>query len=59
MIRQAENAGISKIVYTSTMATVINPSGELDARGSSIKTIDHTGPVYTSDGLYPPQNWVI
>ncbi|KAF7975888.1 hypothetical protein HWV62_8299 [Athelia sp. TMB] len=53
IIRQAEKAGITKIVYTSTIAAVLNPSGALDAAGNPINTVDPTGPVLTSDDYNP------
>jgi nucleoside-diphosphate-sugar epimerase len=33
IIRQAEQAGIQRIIYTSTMATVFNPSGSVTDKG--------------------------
>ena len=36
VIRQAEKAGIKKIVYTSSIVTVMNPSGSLTDQGNII-----------------------
>ncbi|KAF7975887.1 hypothetical protein HWV62_8297 [Athelia sp. TMB] len=56
IIRQAEKAGITRIVYTSTIAAVINPSGALDAAGNPLKIMDPLGPVMTSDGNDSPSD---
>ncbi|KZP16503.1 NAD(P)-binding protein [Athelia psychrophila] len=53
IIRQAEKAGITKVVYTSSIATVVNPSGALNAEGNPIKALDPLGPVMTSDDYNP------
>jgi nucleoside-diphosphate-sugar epimerase len=36
VIRQAEQAGIKRIIYTSSMATLLNPSGALSDKGRNM-----------------------
>jgi hypothetical protein len=38
IIRQAEQAGIKRIIYTSSMATVFNPSGSLTDKGMIVQS---------------------